>query len=201
MIDKVKKYLLRHDEINIYKKNCSGSEYYRVGNSIIRVSDHIPTSDNQPDVLNIIISGDNFIVMYGNKIINVNDYNDFKIFLKYHIKMCDCFKDIINAGLGRQSNDYIAREAKKRIESSNNLAIKQPSLPEPEIVDGIPMPAHKGGTYVPKRVNFNFNQFYGMSKIQIAWFETQRFPSRIYADDYLKKVRTKIKKHNKQLSI
>ena len=113
MIDKVKKYLLRHDEINVYKKNCSGSEYYRVGNSIIRVSDHIPISNNQPDVLNIVVSGDNFVVMYGNKIINVNDYNEFKAFLKYHIKMCDCFKDIINAGLGRQSNDYIARESKK----------------------------------------------------------------------------------------
>lgn len=113
MINKVKKYLLRHDEINIYKKNCSGSEYYRVGNSIIRVSDHIPISNNQPDVLNIVVSGDNFVVMYGNKIINVNDYNEFKTFLKYHIKMCDCFKDIINTGLKRKSHDYIAREAKK----------------------------------------------------------------------------------------
>lgn len=119
MIDKVKKYLLRHDEINVYKKNCSGSEYYRVGNSIIRVSDHIPISNNQPDVLNIVVSGDNFVVMYGNKIINVNDYNEFKAFLKYHIKMCDCFKDIINAGLGRQSNDYIARESKKTKKERN----------------------------------------------------------------------------------
>ena len=119
MIDKVKKYLLRHNEINVYKKNCSGSEYYRVGNSIIRVSDHIPISNNQPDVLNIVVSGDNFVVMYGNKIINVNDYNEFKAFLKYHIKMCDCFKDIINAGLGRRSNDYIARESKKTKKKRN----------------------------------------------------------------------------------
>lgn len=190
MIDKVKKYLLRHDEINVYKKNCSGSEYYRVGNSIIRISDHISINNNQPDVLNIVVSGDNFVVMYGNKIINVNDYNELKSFLKYHIKMCDCFKYIINAGMGRQSNDYIAREAKQP-------AIKQPSLPKPEIVDGISFPEHKGGTYVPKRTNFNFNQFYGMSEIQIAWFETQGFPSRMYADDYLKKVRNRIKKHNK----
>ena len=196
MIDKVKKYLLRHNEINFYKKNDSGSEYYRVGNSIIRVSDHIATSRNDPDTLNIVVSGDNFIVMFGNKIINVNDYNEFKMFLKYHIKMCDCFKDIINVGLGRQSTDYIAREAKKEA-----TTIKLPSLPNPEIVDGVSFPEHKKGTYIPKRTSFNSNQFYGMSKIQIAWFETQGFPSKTYADDYLKKVRTKIKKHNKQLSI
>lgn len=190
MIDKVKKYLLRHDEINVYKKNCSGSEYYRVGNSIIRVSDHIPINNNQPDVLNIVVSGDNFVVMYGNKIINVNDYNEFKAFLKYHIKMCDCFKDIINAGLGRQSNDYIAREAREAKEP-----VKLPSLQVLEVVGEVPMPTHKGGSYIPVRSHFNTNQFYGMSEEQIAWFETQGFPSRIYADDYLKKVRKQVKKH------
>lgn len=99
MIDKVKKYLLRHNEINFYKKNDSGSEYYKVGNSIIRVSDHITVSNNRPDTLNIVVNGDNFVVMYGNRIINVNDYEDFKKFLKYHIQMCDCFKDLINKGL------------------------------------------------------------------------------------------------------
>lgn len=99
MIDKVKKYLLRHNEINFYKKNDSGSEYYKVGNSIIRVSDHVAISNNRPDTLNIVVNEDNFVVMYGNRIINVNDYEDFKKFLKYHIQMCDCFKDLINKGL------------------------------------------------------------------------------------------------------
>ena len=104
MIDKIKKYLLRHKEINFYKKNNSGSEYYKVGNSIIRVSDHVAISNNEPDTLNIIVNGDNFVVMYGNRIINVNDYEDFKKFLKYHIQMCDCFKDLINKGLSRTKN-------------------------------------------------------------------------------------------------
>ena len=103
MIDKIKKYLLRHNEINFYKKNNSGSEYYKVGNSIIRVSDHVAISNNRPDTLNIIVNEDNFVVMYGNKIINVNNYEEFKKFLKYHIQMCDCFKDIINKGLSRKA--------------------------------------------------------------------------------------------------
>lgn len=34
-------------------------------------------------------------------IINVNDYKEFKSFLKYHIKMCDYFKDIIKNGLSK----------------------------------------------------------------------------------------------------
>lgn len=122
MIEKIKKYLLRHKEINFFKKNDSGSEYYRVGNSIIRVSDHIPISDNQPDTLNIVVSENSFVVMFGNRIINVNDYNDFKTFLKYHIKMCDCFKELINKGLGRASNDYIAREEKKIVKKQNKVA-------------------------------------------------------------------------------
>ncbi len=135
MINKVKKCLLRHDEINIYKKNCSGSEYYRVGNSIIRVSDHITVSNNQPDVLNIVVSGDNFVVMHGNKIINVNDYNELKTFLKYHIKMCNCFKDIINSGLKRKSHDYIFKEAKKKTKkcTSSETALIKVSTDDPRL--------------------------------------------------------------------
>lgn len=121
MIDKVKKYLLRHNQINIYKKNESGSEYFRVGNSIIRVSDHVATSRNDPDTLNIVVCGDNFIVMFGNKIINVNDYNAFKSFLKYHIQMCDYFKDLINKGLGRTSKDYVSKPSKKNYSSEDCL--------------------------------------------------------------------------------
>lgn len=118
MIDKVKKYLLRHDQINVYKKNESGSEYFRVGNSIIRVSDHVAVSNNRPDTLNIIVNGDNFVVMYGNRIINVNDYEDFKKFLKYHIQMCDCFKDLINKNLFGTENSkltYRPRVSKPKI--------------------------------------------------------------------------------------
>lgn len=119
MIDKVKKYLLRHNEINFYKKNESGSEYYRVGNSIIRVSDHVATSRNDPDTLNIVVSGDNFVVMFGNKIINVNDYDEFKKFLKYHIQMCDCFKDLINKGLGRTSKSPETLIVQKTFKTDN----------------------------------------------------------------------------------
>lgn len=137
MIDKVKKYLLRHDQINIYKKNESGSEYFRVGNSIIRVSDHVATSRNDPDTLNIVVSGDNFIVMFGNKIINVNDYNAFKSFLKYHIQMCDCFKDIINKGLGRQSKDYIAKEKKKKALPTVSLKTKVTVSPHDPRLEGL----------------------------------------------------------------
>lgn len=95
MIDKVKKYLLRHSEIEHYNKNESGSEYFKVGSSKIRVSDHLATSLSDPTTLNIIVNGDQFVVFYGNKLININDYEEFKKFLKYHIQMCGCFKNLI----------------------------------------------------------------------------------------------------------
>ena len=124
MIDKVKKYLLRHSEINFYKKNASGSEYYKVGNSIIRVSNHITTGNNYPDTLNIIVNNDNFIVFYGNRLINVNNYEEFKKFLKYHIQMCDCFKDLINKGLERGAT-YIERITEEEIQPQMKIVAPQ----------------------------------------------------------------------------
>lgn len=94
MINKIRRFLLRHEEIVQYKKRESGSEYFKVGNSKIRLSDHIATSLNDPSTLNIIVNDDNFVVTYGNRIVINNDYNEFKGFLKYHIKMCQCFKSL-----------------------------------------------------------------------------------------------------------
>lgn len=110
MIDKVKKYLLRHSEIERYNKNESGSEYFKVGSSKIRVSDHLATSLNDPTTLNIVVNDDQFVVFYGNKLININDYEEFKRFLKYHIQMCGCFKTLIKK----------ATEAMKKSTTSEN---------------------------------------------------------------------------------
>lgn len=98
---KIKKYLLNQPEINFFRKNDSGSEYFTVGKSIIRLSNHVTVSNNKPDTLNIVVTGENFVVMYGNRVIIVNDYPAFKNFLKWHIQMCDCFKDIIQNGLAK----------------------------------------------------------------------------------------------------
>lgn len=95
MIDKVKKYLLRHSEIERYNKNESGSEYFKVGSSKIRVSDHLATSLSDPTTLNIIVNGDQFVVFYGNKLVNINNYKEFKKFLKYHIQMCDASRTLL----------------------------------------------------------------------------------------------------------
>lgn len=155
MINKVKKYLLRHSEINFYRKNSSGSEYYKVGNSIIRVSDHVTTSNNYPDTLNIVVSGDNFIVLFGNKIINVNNYEDFKKFLKYHIQMCDCFKDIINKGLGRKETPV------KKIVKSDGVV-------------QAPLSNHTVETF---KIHPNDPRLEGLRETQIAHLTNQGFKS------------------------
>lgn len=94
MKKKIRSYLMRHSEISFYKKSDTNSEYFKVGNSKIRLSDHINPINNQLDQLNIIINNNNFVVILGNKMIINNDYVEFKKFLKYYIQTCDCFKDI-----------------------------------------------------------------------------------------------------------
>lgn len=122
MIEKIKKYLLRHSEIERYNKNESGSEYFKIGSSKIQVSDHLATSLSDPTTLNIVVNGDQFVVFYGNKLINVNNYNEFKTFLKYHIQMCGCFKSSIKK----------ATEAMKK----NTLIIKEETNDTYIIIDG-----------------------------------------------------------------
>lgn len=129
-----------------------------VGNSIIRVADHVTTSNNYPDTLNIVVSGDNFIVLFGNKIINVNNYEDFKKFLKYHIQMCDCFKDIINRGLGRKKTP-----AKKIIESDGVVQTQS-----------APLPNYSVGRF---RIYLDDPRLKGIRESQVAHLTNQTFKS------------------------
>lgn len=83
--EKIKKYLLKQPVISFFKKNDSGSEYYQCYHSLIRLSDHIPYRINLPEILNIIVNKDTFAILYGGKLINLNDYDEFKKFIKHFI--------------------------------------------------------------------------------------------------------------------
>lgn len=95
MINKIKKYLLKTLHVTEFKENSSGSTYYKVENVKIRVSDHFATSMCLPNTLNIVVNNDNFVVVYGNKPIAVNNYTELKNFLKYFTLMGSSMKSFI----------------------------------------------------------------------------------------------------------
>lgn len=102
MINKIKRYLLKTLHITEFKENTSGSTYYKVDSVLIRVSDHFATSICDPETLNIVVNSNDFVVIYGNRPISINNYTELKNFLKYFILM------------GSAMKSFIPKEAKKK---------------------------------------------------------------------------------------
>lgn len=103
--------------------------------------------------------------------------------------MCDCFKDLINAGLGRKSKDYIAKEKTKK-------KTKTPVTYQPEQVqiDGVTMGTPEPGDYIFERVNFPNTALAGITKAQLEFLEGRCMKSHASALRYLKRIR---KRNNK----
>lgn len=83
MRKKVERYILRQEGVSIYKEHESGSIYYKVGSQKIRVSNHQNFNFYVPNVLEVIISGNNddIILIIGGKFA-VIDYTKFKEFIR-----------------------------------------------------------------------------------------------------------------------
>lgn len=108
MIEKIKKYLLRQPDIEFYDKHDSESEYFKLGNTKIRVSNHYATSLSDPTTLNIVVDGDFFNVVYVNTPIPIKTYEELKGFIKF-------FKPVSN-GLTR----YIRLTKKKSTKTTDS---------------------------------------------------------------------------------
>lgn len=82
MIKKVERYILKQEGVSIYKEHKSGSVYYKVGSQKIRVSNHQNFNFYVPNVLEVIISGnDDIILIIGGKFAVIN-YAKFKEFIR-----------------------------------------------------------------------------------------------------------------------
>ena len=86
---KIENYLLRHPQITFKSENESGSKYFQCYSTLIRLSNHVTYRISMPEVLNIIVNDDTFALIFGNQLINLNDYDEFKNFLKYFIIIQD----------------------------------------------------------------------------------------------------------------
>ena len=88
MIDKIRKFLLKQKGVEFTKKSeKSGSLYFKIGDRIIRVSDHIPTTMCRPEALHIIVTvnSESFIILVNNRIAIIPNYNKLKEYLKFYI--------------------------------------------------------------------------------------------------------------------
>ena len=91
LIDKIRRYLLKQPGLKFFKKNDSGSEYFTYNNTIIRLSDHVTYNTMQRRELNIIVNKNTFCILYNSRLINLNDYEEFKSFIKSYVILYDAF--------------------------------------------------------------------------------------------------------------
>lgn len=94
VIDKVINYLSRQDGVEVVNTNDSGSHYFRVGATKIRVSDHFATSLNSPQTLNVVCTKDIFVATYGNKLLPVGNYQSLCSLLRNFVMVCDILKPL-----------------------------------------------------------------------------------------------------------
>lgn len=88
MIDKIKRFLLKQKEVEYIKKSeKSCSLYFKIRDKIIRVSDHIPTSQCRPDELHILttVNSESFTILVNNRVAIISNYNKLKEYIKFYI--------------------------------------------------------------------------------------------------------------------
>lgn len=96
LVEKIDKLLLSFPEVEFDVQANTGSRYYRIqGDTYIRLANHIRTTGNKASYINIIISGDNFCVFYGNKLIDIPNIFRLKRWLKNIIPVVNTLKNTI----------------------------------------------------------------------------------------------------------
>ena len=88
MLNKIKRFLLRQPSVEFLKKSDkSDSLYFKAGNLIIRVSDHIATSQCRPEQLHILVAAnsESFTILSNNRIAIIPNYTKLKEYIKFYV--------------------------------------------------------------------------------------------------------------------
>lgn len=88
MLNKIKRFLLRQKGVEFIKKSeQSSSLYFAIGDRIIRVSDHIPTSQCRQDELHVLVTvnSESFTILVNNRVAIIPNYNKLKEYIKFYI--------------------------------------------------------------------------------------------------------------------
>lgn len=89
MLQRVARYLSRLDGVERGEVHDSHSQYFKMTDILVRVSDHFAIKANFPTTLNIVCEGEDFVVTYGNKLIPIKNYTALKQLLKNFAMVSD----------------------------------------------------------------------------------------------------------------
>lgn len=89
MLQRVARYLSHLDGVERGEVHDSHSQYFKMTDILVRVSDHFAIKANFPTTLNIVCEGEDFVVTYGNKLIPIKNYSALKQLLKNFAMVSD----------------------------------------------------------------------------------------------------------------
>lgn len=97
MINKIRRFLLRQSGITFFKKNESGSEYYKVKDCLIRLSNHRASAPCPAQNLDIIVNEDMFVVFWLGQLETIKTYDELKERIKTYVRDGDKINKYISA--------------------------------------------------------------------------------------------------------
>lgn len=97
MINKIRRFLLRQPSITFFKKNESGSEYYKVKDCLIRLSNHRASTPCPAQNLDIIVNEDMFVVFWLGQLETIRTYDELKERIKTYVRDGDKINKYISS--------------------------------------------------------------------------------------------------------
>lgn len=93
---KIENYLLKQEGVSLHKQSDSGSTYYKIGSSKIRVADHMSSTFNDPKTLEIVIpvNSESIVLVIGSKLAIMKNYNKLREYIRSFCLTALCIKPI-----------------------------------------------------------------------------------------------------------
>lgn len=93
---KIENYLLKQEGVSLHKQSETGSVYFKVGSSKIRLADHMCSAFNEPKTLEILlpVNGESFVLAIGGRIVVMKNYNKLREYIKSFCLTAICTKPI-----------------------------------------------------------------------------------------------------------
>lgn len=129
MINKIRRFLLRQSGITFFKKNESGSEYYKVKDCLIRLSNHRASAPCPAQNLDIIVNEDMFVVFWLGQLETIRTYDELKERIKTYVRDGDKINKYISARMAvirnsiKQSTEKVVENIVYVISPNSNLPI------------------------------------------------------------------------------
>ena len=118
MLNKIKRFLLRQEGVKFLRKSDnSESLYFQIGDKIIRVSDHIPTSQCRPDELHVLpaANSESFIILVNNRVAIIPNYSKLKEYIKFYILTVGILGRTVYSVVTTERTVEVVKEVEKEV--------------------------------------------------------------------------------------